>query len=234
MYGSPWEDSDGHGEATPSALLLTPSGFRFFHCLPCMAQPPLPLPPAHTTSRDVRHPSFKIYDRFHHRSTLRLRFWRELCRAPTSSPSFDQRTTRRLPPDSGVPSFYRLPPARPLACRSCALKKPLLFVPFFFFGLPVPASFCPFVNARKSEIPALRVSHSRVYTSKETPPPHHTLPRAPSGTPPLRSLSTPCCVPGLSPNHPSGTSAHPRPSPFPFLSRRRVSRTTAGDGIVVV
>ena len=105
VYGSPWEDSDGHGEATPSALLLTPSGFRFFHCLPCMAQPPLPLPPAHTTSRDVRHPSFKIYDRFHHRSPLRFRFWRELCRAPASSPPFDQRTTRRLPPDSGVPSF---------------------------------------------------------------------------------------------------------------------------------
>jgi len=54
-------------------------------------------PPAHTPSRGVRHPSFKFYDRLHHRSPLRFKRWRELCRAPASPPSFDQRTTRRLP-----------------------------------------------------------------------------------------------------------------------------------------
>ena len=104
-------------------------------------------PPAHTPSRGVRHPSFKVYDRLHHRSPLRFKRWRELCRAPTSPPSFDQRTTRRLPRlwrfplSSGLPVRYapappffrRLPPAVPLKSPRflCLLSSgPSVFCPF--------------------------------------------------------------------------------------------------------
>ena len=78
-------------------------------------------------------------------------------------------------------------------------------------------------------IPALRVSHSRVYTSKETPPPHHTLPRAPSGIP--RSAPYPPTVasPGFrltTPQVPPRTRAPP-PSPS-FHGGGSVSRTDGG------
>jgi len=109
-------------------------------------------PPAHTPSRGVRHPSFKFYDRLHHRSPLRFKRWRELCRAPASPPSFDQRTTRRLPRlwrfplSSGLPVRYapappffrRLPPAVPLKspCFLCLLSSG-------------PSVFCPFALSRQ-------------------------------------------------------------------------------------
>jgi len=142
-------------------------------------------PPAHTPSRGVRHPSFKVYDRLHHRSPLRFRRWRELCRAPTSPPSFDQRTTRRLPRLwcflllVGFPCAHPTPP-RPRFFVACRLLRAKKAPAFCAFRVLVPAFFslCPF--------PTLKLSNRTA--SREILPPQHTLLRAPSGTP-LRSLS---------------------------------------------
>ena len=141
---------------------------------------------------------------------------------PTHNPQAPP--TLVFPPSSGLP--VRAPRApvfsSPFAC--CAPKKPLLFVPFEFWSqrfLPL----CPF--------PAI-ANCLTGRASRETLPPQHTLPRAPSGTP-LRSLSTHRCVPGPPPDHLPGTSPRPPPPscplPLPFHGGGSLERRRATTGI---
>ena len=97
-YGSLWEDSGGRDEAASSApYSLSPGSGSSSACPACVAQLPLPLPPRTPPRAACDTPLSNSMTASTTDHLLGLSVWRELCRAPASPPSFDQRTTRRLP-----------------------------------------------------------------------------------------------------------------------------------------